>query len=60
MNDVTGGGVCKGALDDLVDHQVIVPFSEIEAKLRQVTMDDVRQALCYLSPERRWILLIHP
>ncbi|MBP6881662.1 MAG: insulinase family protein [Candidatus Pacebacteria bacterium] len=60
MTDETGAGVCRGALNDLSVFQWIVPLAGIEFALRQVTMDNVREALSYLQPERRWTFIMHP
>ncbi|MBI4709103.1 MAG: insulinase family protein [Candidatus Portnoybacteria bacterium] len=60
MIDPTGKGVCDGALDDLADHHRIISLAEIGEDKERVTMDDVRNALQWLRPERRWTLITRP
>ena len=60
MIDPTGRSICAGALDDLADEHRIVTYAEIGNDLKRVTMDDIRSALQWLVPERRWTLLTRP
>lgn len=60
MIDPTGRKICDGALDDLADKQRIVTLAEDNSAFESVTMDDVQDALQWLTPDRRWTLLIRP
>lgn len=60
MIDPTGEGICNGALDDLAEDQRIISLAEIGDDLEGVTMTDVRNALQWLRPERRWTLITRP
>lgn len=58
--DPTGKGICDGALDDLADEQRIISLAESGNDLERVTMEDVRNVLQWLRPERRWTLITKP
>ena len=60
MIDETGKSVCDGALDDLVEEQRIITLKEIGSDFERVTMNDIRDVLQWLQPERRWTLIIRP
>lgn len=60
MIDPTGKGICDGALDDLAEDQRIISLAEIGDDFKRVTMSDVRNALQWLRPERRWTLITRP
>lgn len=60
MTDPTGQGICDGALNDLAEDQRIISLKEIGDDLERVTMNDVRGALQWLRPERRWTLIMQP
>lgn len=58
MLDMTGNGVCAGAMADLGALQHIETLEENEREMRRVTPEDIRAIAAYLSPERRWKLLL--
>ena len=60
MIDSMGKGICNSAIDDLVCCQRIISLRETEEELERVTMDDIRDALCWLHKERRWTLIMRP
>ncbi len=60
MIDPTGQGIRNGALDDLANYQRVISLAEYGNDINRVTMDDVRELLQYLSPERRWTLITKP
>ena len=60
MVDSTGCGVRNDALSDLANIQRIMSLAEIGNDLERVTMDDIRSALKWLRPERRWTLIVRP
>jgi len=60
MIDVTGKGVCEDALDDLTYRQRIISLAEVTHDLASVTMNDIRELLRWLRPERRWTLITRP
>lgn len=60
MIDSTGREVCDSALDDLAEDQRIITLTEIANDLERVTMDDVREVLSWLTPDRRWTLITRP
>ncbi|OGF64414.1 hypothetical protein A2661_02630 [Candidatus Giovannonibacteria bacterium RIFCSPHIGHO2_01_FULL_45_24] len=60
MTDPTGKGICDGALNDLAEDQRIMSLKELGDDLEHVTMSDVRGALQWLRPDRRWTLITRP
>lgn len=60
MIDLRGRDICDNVLEHLSCHQRIIPIRETVDDLRSVTMDDVRNVLKWLSPERRWTLIVRP
>lgn len=60
MIDPTGRSVRDGALKDLAEYQRIISLTEISDDFERVTMSDVRYALQWLRPERRWTLITKP
>lgn len=60
MIDPTGKGVCDDALNGLAENQQIISLVEIDDDLKRLTMNDVRNLLQYLRPERRWTLITRP
>lgn len=60
MVDLDGRSVCNGAIGDLADYQKIISLSEDKQRVNLVTMDDIRELVQRLQPERRWTLIIRP
>lgn len=60
MLDQTDKEICDDALDDLARNQRIISLGEISSNLKRVTMSDIRDALQWLRPERRWTLIAIP
>lgn len=60
MMDVSGDDVCDDAMDDVGRFDKIVSVKEMMASYQSVTMEDVREILSYLRPERRWTAISHP
>ncbi|MEI7750355.1 MAG: insulinase family protein [Candidatus Moraniibacteriota bacterium] len=60
MIDMTGQGIRNNALDDLADYQRIISLAENGREFERVTMNDIRNALQWLVPERRWTLITRP
>ncbi|MEI6288597.1 MAG: pitrilysin family protein [bacterium] len=60
MVDLSGKNLCNNALDDLAFHQRIITLTEWHEKTEKVTMDDIRDILQYLQPEKRWTLIFKP
>lgn len=60
MTDLTGRGICDGALDDLAKDQRIISLKEIGEDLEHATMSDVKGVLQWLRPDRRWTLITKP
>lgn len=60
MVDITGWDYCMSALVHLgLENRLPSLHKECDA-LRRVTIDDVRAALQWLRPERRWTLIVKP
>lgn len=60
MVDVTAEGMCSNVVDELGRYQKIITFAEEIAELQALTMEDIRSALLWLRPERRWTILRVP
>ncbi len=60
MIDPTGRGICDGALEDLSEGQRIISLAQIGSDLEQVTMNDIKNLLQWLGPDRRWTLITRP
>jgi predicted Zn-dependent peptidase len=60
MIDQTARGICNNAINYLANYQRIISLAEIRNNLEQVTMNEVRDLLQWLRPERRWTLIIQP
>ncbi|MDB5266745.1 MAG: Peptidase domain protein [Parcubacteria group bacterium] len=60
MSDLNGTAIRGSALKDLEKEQKVVTCKESRDSLRKLTMEDVRSALKWLSPERRFTLLKVP
>jgi len=58
--DFTAKRICSGAMYDLSRRRRIVSFQEMNENIARVTMNDIRRALVYLQPGRRWTLLVRP
>ncbi|MEK7612398.1 MAG: pitrilysin family protein [Patescibacteria group bacterium] len=60
MTDSTGNGIRDCVLIDLAENQRILSLTEIGNDLERVTMSDIRNALQWLRPGRRWTLITRP
>jgi len=60
MFDVSGGDVCNCAMADVGHFDKIISAKEMMAANQSVTMEDIREVLSYLRPERRWTKISHP
>jgi len=60
MIDETAKYVCDDVLDDLATYQRIITLEEMQEDLEQVTMNDIKDILQWLRPERRWTLIMRP
>lgn len=60
MMDVSGDDVCDDAMDDVGRFDKIVSVKERMASYQVITMEDIREVLSYLRPERRWTAISHP
>jgi predicted Zn-dependent peptidase len=60
MSDLKGRDVRNGALKDLARYQRIISLTEYAQEVEKITMDDIRELLYWLRPERRWTLLVQP
>lgn len=60
MIDPDAAGISGGALDDLITDSKIRTLTEYRENMERVTMDDVREVLQWLTPDRRWTLITRP
>lgn len=60
MIDHSGQGIRDGALDNLGDHQKILPVREWNEEVEGVKMEEICSLLKWLKPERRWAIITRP
>lgn len=60
MVDLNGKKVCSDALDDLAIYHRIISLEERIKSFEATIMDDVRDLLYWLRPERRWTIIRKP
>lgn len=60
MNDPSGRNVRNNAIDDLADCYRIISLTEQTKEFEELQMSDIRDALKWISPERRWTLIKKP
>lgn len=60
MTDSSARGICEAAMDDLDESQRIITLADDERDIERLTMDDVRDLLKWLTPDRRWTAITIP
>jgi len=60
MIDFNGNNVLNDAIEDLAQKQRIISLKEISDDIEHITMNDIRDVLQWLQPERRWTLIVKP
>lgn len=60
MTDVSAGQVFHQAAGHLIGEGRIVPLRDSVRIVEDLTMDDIREVLTWLAPEKRWTSILRP